>query len=242
MFPATHLYILEKITGKADNYAVLGSVFPDVLVSEKISWHDSHYFIANFYKSLTSIERKKYVNFFKGCFSHAVDTKGVDYYGDKEYKDFGEGYSFKWGRVIEKDVARVCGFERSYALWPAHNFIEMAVELFAVSDDKTLSQRIYSAVKDPPRGIIEKTADYFNMKPGDIKIIFKNFLNLIPPEAPSLRGLAEKYCLVLKRRHNVEGIEIDAIAGLIEKARSVIKKDYNNFINYCVLNIDFLSL
>lgn len=242
MFPATHLYILEKITGKADNYAVLGAVFPDVLVSEKIKWHNSHCFIADFYENLIADEKKKYINFFKGCFSHAVDTRGVDYYGDKEYKNFGEGYSFKWGRIIEKDVARVCGFEGRSALWPAHNFIEMAIELFAVSYDKTLPQRIFSAVKSPPRGIIEKTADYFKIKPGDVKIIFENFSDLIPQEAPSLETLAEKYSLVLKRRHNVEGIDIDAVADLIEKARAAIEDDYNNFINYCVVNIDFSSL
>jgi len=242
MFPSTHLYILEKIIGKADNDAVLGSVFPDILVSEKIKWHDSHCFTADFYKSLTFIERKKHINFFKGCFSHAVDTKGVDYYGDKNYKDFGEGYSFKWGRIIEEDVASVCGFDRNYALWPAHNFIEMAVELFAVSNDKTLSQRIYNAVKNPPPDIIEKTSEYFNIKPAEAKSIFKNFLNLIPPDAPFLRDLAEKYCLVLKSRHNVDNVNVEEIAGLIEKAQYIIKKDYNNFINYCVVNIDFLSL
>ncbi|MFH1452728.1 MAG: hypothetical protein ABIH00_01955 [Armatimonadota bacterium] len=237
MFPATHLYILKKILKYPDDLNCLGSVFPDVMTSKRIKWHESHTGALSFYKSLPEHLKKKYIGFFKGYFSHAVDTKGVDYYGDKKYKNFDTGYSFELGKKIEEDALNVCGVRKEASLWAAHNFIEMGVEIILTSEDKTLSPLIYNAVENAPREIIKFTAQYFKTEENIVKESLDRFLSVIPREAPDEAVLASKYAKVLKARHGVEKVDLNEVKSLIVEAKNIVKGSYKEFISFCVDNI-----
>ncbi|MCL5772767.1 MAG: hypothetical protein M1536_00095, partial [Firmicutes bacterium] len=238
MFPATHLYLLEHLYNLSDELT-LGSVFPDTVISNSLTWNDTHRRGREFIKFLSPRQRRELKSFLQGYLSHGVDPKGLDYYGDENYENSGKGYSFIKSAPLVERVMACCKIDRSMGLWKAHNFIEMGIEVLVSKDTPRLGDCIKSAlVNDELINKISKILEaFFKVDSEEIGRSFKRFNDFIGLEPGNIDNLAEKYVFQLNHKHNLEGVEKKDISMLIEAAIAEISGDYKKFLEECVLKV-----
>lgn len=238
MFPATHLYLLEHLYNLSDEIT-LGSVFPDTVISNSLSWNDTHRRGREFIRFLSPGQRLEFKSFLHGYLSHGVDPKGLDYYGDENYENSGRGYSFIKSAPLVERVMASCKIDRQMGLWKAHNFIEMGIEVLVSKDAPYLGNCIKSALAND--GLINKISkileSFFHVDSGELAISFKRFNDFIGLVPGNIDNLAEKYVFQLNHKHKLEGVMKKDISGLIEAAIIEISGDYEKFLDECVSKI-----
>ena len=146
MFPVTHIWFGEKVLGELDNQSILGTIFPDMVISGCLDYdttHKSGWKLYEFFKK----EYPEFLGFARGTISHGVDPKGLDYYGDEKYRGIEKGYCFqKAMEIVDKVVG--CSIPKELGLWKAHNFIEMAIEVEIDELNPVAHAKMKAAMKD----------------------------------------------------------------------------------------------
>ena len=229
MFPFTHIWFSEKVLGYSNNMAVLGSIFPDACVSNKLSYEATHKtgwdIFDYFYK-----EKPELIDFIKSGITHTVSPEGLDFYGDESYNG-ADGYCFRKAAEIVEEVIDACNIPEEYGLWKAHNFIEMAVELNILNNNYGLKEQLQNALEDSGLiSVVEFSLEkYYNMNSKSLKNCFRRFENFVYKGNVNSRILSINYDHHMKDKHGIN-IDIDKSSKIIDKAKAIISEDFIDFI------------
>ncbi|OGO78344.1 MAG: hypothetical protein A2Y23_12200 [Clostridiales bacterium GWB2_37_7] len=234
MFPITHIWFAEKVMGFRDNSLILGAIFPDIVISGCLDYKQTHYCGFGLYNDLVESNQ----TFAKAMITHTVDPKGLDYYGDENYKSGNKGYCFQKGQLIVDQVIDACNIPEGFGLWKAHNFIEMGIELNIIDNQQILLSDLHRAFQD--YAAIEQAAwlieDYYTLRRNEIVESYKKFSQYIELDKSDCHTMAAKYNLQMQSKHSIS-IDVEKTAEIIDRCRSLIKSDFQEFIQYCSINV-----
>lgn len=230
MYPLTHIYFAKKVLRYLDDPAILGSIFPDVIILSGIPWKESHTLGMKIWQHFRG-KQADLVNFSLGVITHGIEPKGLDFYSDEKYKNFEKGYCFEKAKPLIGSVVEACNISSKDGWWKAHNFIEMGVELYINEkcpqllpslqksfDNNSLVQKLgkeLSPVLDRDKDLIEN--NFFT---------FKRFLKEEPLDAELL---ALRYQRQIYFRHNIESIDLVESQDIIHRGKVLVANDIEDF-------------
>lgn len=231
MFPFTHIWFSRNVLGYSNNMTVLGSIFPDALVSRELPYEATHrvgWDLYDYYYEKNS----KFLDFAISATTHTVSPKGLDYYGDDAYEG-SMGYCFQKAESIVEEVIDACNIPVEFGLWKAHNFIEMAVEFEILNENEDFLELLDKALKDnhTMHEIESSLEEYYGLETGKLKNSFKRFQHFVYTENISSHILSINYDYHMKARHGIS-IDIDKASRIIDKAKHIIRDDYIDFFTF----------
>ena len=232
MFPLTHIWYCRRLQGKLDNTEILGSIFPDIVITKCLDYSDTHYCSMELPKYLRHKGLEKLA---KAIVTHTVNPKGLDYYGDEHFKkSLQKGYCFQKAEAIVEDVIKYCHIPEEFGLWKAHNFIEMGIEANLAERNPELPGAMHQALNDKEAitEVSKALEDYYKLKRGTISEAFMEFSMFVELQEVNSRNLALKFELQMIRKHGVY-INVEKAAELIDVSRDIILEDFDEFIDYC---------
>lgn len=234
MFPITHICFAEKVMGFRDNSVILGAVYPDIVITGCLDYKQTHYCGFELFDYL----KCNCSSFAKAMITHTVNPKGLDYYGDENYKSELKGYCFQKAQQIVRKVIAACNIPESFGLWKAHNFIEMGIELNVIEKYQGLVEELHKSFLD--RDVIKHISgyieSYYGLKKNKIYDSFNQFSQYIELEKSTCYTLAEKYNLQMQSKHNIS-IDIELAAEIIDSCRRIVMDDIHEFILYSSENV-----
>jgi hypothetical protein len=229
LYPQTHIYFAEWITGTKGDSVTLGSILPDVLSGAVFNHYESHSKGAEIYAFLK--KHKTLLTFGDALLTHGFVPKGLDYYGDEKYLDFEKGYCFEKARPFITETVEACNIPPSMGWWKAHNIVEMGVELLVSSWDY-FSERIHSAFTN--RVLISEVDEmlYELWKDNNIKLAHRveKFAGVIEQNKADAESLAKKYRLQMIAKHKIE-IDTRKVERLIDKAAETVAQELEQFFS-----------
>lgn len=236
MFPFTHILFSRNVLGYSNNMTVLGSIFPDAFVSNKLSYEDTHkigWGIFDYFHR----GKPELLDFIKSVITHTVWPEGLDYYGDESYRGL-KGYCFQKAAGIEEEVIDACNLPHEYGLWKAHNFIEMAIELNVLHQNINILKWLDCALKDSELiAEIELSLEkFYGLGLGSLKNSFKRFENFVYKGDINSRILSINYDHHMQNKHGIY-INIDKASKIIDKAKLIISDDFDDFIKTTEINV-----
>ncbi|MDD4237845.1 MAG: hypothetical protein PHT62_04750 [Desulfotomaculaceae bacterium] len=227
MFPQTHIYFAEWITGTKGDPVTLGSVFPDMLMGGLFNHYESHSKgeeIYNFLKKHNTL-----LSFGTAVLTHGFVPKGLDYYGDEKYLDFEKGYCFEKAKPFIQATMEACNIPASMGWWKAHNIVEMGIEMLISSRDY-YNDRLKSTFAN--RVLICEVDEMLNDLWIDNGLNFTSrvakFADVIEQDKADAESLAKKYRLQMLLKHKVE-IDTRKVAILIDKAALSVDSELDEF-------------
>ncbi len=233
MYPLAHLYFAQKALPKFDHTAVLGSVFPDLVIAGGIEWQESHTLGMKMWKHFRG-KGQELVNFTLGVISHGVEPRGLDYYSDEKYGRFERGYCYEKARPLVDSVVEACNISSEDGWWKAHNFIEMGIELYIFERRSELLTVLQEALsrQDIISFLNTELSALLGREKEELEKGFILFESLFAQEEPlDARVLAMRYQKQIYYRHNIESIDVGSCRKIIEKSRLLIEDDIEDFFN-----------
>ena len=232
MFPITHIWFSEKVLGKRNNMTVLGAVFPDIVISGCLNYQETHLGGWELFSYIKE-NQSEYMDFARSMITHTVSPKGLDYYGDEDYLKGYKGYCFQKAEAIRNQVVDACNIPSEFGLWKGHNFIEMAIEMIIVQQDKTLTVALEEAIKDTK--LMEQLTNclegYYGIPASTLKSCIEKFASFIELRDLNSYSLAEKYNSQMQTKHCIE-INVLKCSRIIEDSMDLVKDDMNEFFDY----------
>ncbi|MGC8874152.1 MAG: hypothetical protein ACP5SI_06855 [Chloroflexia bacterium] len=231
MFPATHVYVIERLIPSAGPLHRLGAVFPDAVLTNGLPWARTHCSGAGLYAFLKQ-EAPATLPFAVGVISHGCLPQGLDYYTDEQYGTGPKGYAFQQAEPYAERVARICHLPASMGLWKAHNFVEMAVEWLIVQRNPGLGERIREAFRDLSllAGLADPLGRFYECDGDALLCSLPAMLPFLALEQANPQVLAERYQRQVQVKHGVKGIDLDAAAALIEEIAAAIQPECWTFL------------
>jgi hypothetical protein len=242
MFPVTHLYVVKSLLApqSLSNLAILGAIYPDTCISNQFTWRATHGQGLDILRSLSQAEQSDFAPFFTGLFSHGVEPRGLDYYGDLDFDHNGTGYSFLKAAPLKEAVARVCGLEEKYGLWKAHNFIEMGIEVRYSKKFPELNRQLLQVLESAHaeiRSLSRMLARFYQVPEAQLESGFQGFTGFLTPAPWDAAQLAAMFVKQLNYRLGERSIDVSAVAALIEEAAGLTLEDGEAFIEQVVRQI-----
>lgn len=233
MFPITHIWFSRRVLGYMNNMTVLGSVFPDTAIKCILTREDTHNVGWGLYRFIRD-NKAEYLDFAKALATHTVDPKGLDFYGDEEYGTGYKGYCFQKAVEIEKEVIAACNIPEKFGLWKAHNFIEMGVEMNILNGEQGLMNSFYRGLTDNSlENELSALLDrYYGLEAGTTMECLERFTNFIELKDTSSLAYAKRYNRQMEAKHGIN-INIPHCSDIIEKSRSIVTDDFDEFIGFC---------
>lgn len=234
MYPVTHLHLLSQLT-ELDGPGALGAMFPDTCITGELKWEATHCPGFQIASAFSEEQDRRSRSFLLGLFTHTADPRGLDYYNDQKLEPYRRGYSFVKAAPLVEGVKTACRVDESISLWKAHNFIEMGIENLIARENPPLNQALFSAFAD--RETIEalslRLADFFHTTP---EVIVRGYRVLEQyscraPEDPL--QLAETYRRQLELKHQLDGVDVEAVKKLILQSQEIVRGDYRQFLEFC---------
>ncbi len=219
MFPLTHLYVNQEVTGTMTPELALGSVLPDILAGLGISWDRSH--------ALKPCEGWP-LDIQRGDALHGVGLPGLDHFTDQSWNK-GPGYAFSKARHIA-DRMKGLGLPDSDLIWRGHNQVEMAIEIQIGHTHRQLFRHLKAAHEDRAllRVVEQKIRSLYGVT-GAISPLIAHFLHLnADPDV-----LSAQYARRLNQHYRLE-ITPGQISEMIDAAWDVIRHDYKDFLSDCI--------
>lgn len=238
MFPITHIWFSKKVLGYINNMTVLGSVFPDTVIKCCLT-HDQTHNIGWGLNKYIKERREEYLDFTKALVTHTVNPKGLDFYGDEEYGTGYKGYCFQKAVEIEREVIEACNIPEKFGLWKAHNFIEMGIEMNIVSSNRELMDAFHMGLTDYclEKELSSLLDEYYGLKDRSVSGCFSKFSGLIELKDISSLAFAGRYNTQMQTKHGI-CINISKSSEIIEKSRSIVQNDFEDFIDYCTEKVE----
>lgn len=235
MFPLCHIYFANKTINNPSCFAFLGSVCPDIITSEFLRRDITHYNTEDLYKYFRYRGRDM-EEFATGAVTHGVDLKGLDYYSDESYPGMNMGYCFEKGRIIENQVVECCNLPDKWGLWKAHNFIEMAFELYVVRHHNWITEKFREIFADDNiiRNVSQELKSYYHISASIFEESFINFSNFFNYSTINESTMMKGYSVQLKEKHGIKNMDIEKAVIQVKRAADIIRPDIDNFFNLTV--------
>jgi len=233
MFPITHIWFSRRVLGYVNNMTVLGSIFPDIVIKCCLTRDQTHNIGWGLYEYMRS-NSEEYLDFARAMVTHTVNPKGLDFYGDEEYSDGYKGYCFQKAAEIEYEVIAACNIPEKFGLWKAHNFIEMGIEMNIEDSEKGLTDMFTKALSDSllVRELSLRLDKYFKLQGGSVADCFSKFTDFMELKELNSFALASRYNTQMQVKHGIN-INILKSSEIIEKSRTIVRDDFDSFIDYC---------
>ncbi|MEI7883953.1 MAG: hypothetical protein WCI30_01210 [Clostridia bacterium] len=195
MFPLTHLYFTKKIELNLNPALCIGSCLPDILVSCGMDWKVAH-------EDLLPLSLPKDIQ--RACLYHGTNPAhpGLDYYCDKDYKNYGCGFAFYHACNFTNALA-LLAIPTEDLLWRGHNIIEMACEIIIAAKNPELLAEFQLAKKDN------------NLKSSIYQAL-----------APKLYVSEKHFFLVVDKFMDMQGTSKDLLYGFIKKLNKSYQSSY----------------
>ncbi len=232
MFPVTHIWFGERVLGKLNNMGILGTIFPDMVISGCFSHEETHRAGWKLFDFLVSKD-EYFRPFALGTITHGVNPTGLDYFGDEKFPGGEKGYCFQKAEIIKNKVIEACNIPEEFGLWKGHNFIEMAIEMEIYDKNIDIDYRMKSALADKYEitKISRALAEYYLLNSEDVSHCIDQFGKYVELENPSSSSLAFKYDLQMIKKHGIS-IDIKKSTKIIEESREIIKEDIFDFFDF----------
>jgi hypothetical protein len=163
--------------------------------------------------------------------THGTTPEGLDYYCDENYQDCGIGYAFKMAAPLVDKVVKHCHLPEEMGLWKAHNFIEMAADLWLYNHFGQYRGLLAQALADREL-IIELCkilAPFYDISLGKLSMSFPIYAEFVLLDEVTALGLAKKFNQQTARKHGIE-IDIPGATGIIEEAVDMIDQNLPEFL------------
>lgn len=235
MFTMTHMYFSYELLEKS-HAVTLGAMFPDTFIFSTLTYQQTH---SNARELVAFCKAKypQYISFAQSVLLHET----LDYFGDKNWEDSGVGYCFINGRDLVSDIMRVYGTQdESFAVFKAHNFIEMAIQVLLVETYPELPGLFREAIND--KAIIAELSsmlgEYYGVDSEVIERSFLRFPTVVEYDDPSPNNMIAKSNLQTLIK-NKKTIDIEDGIKLISQAREILLFEYfpNTIDELCVFTI-----
>lgn len=241
MFPLAHNYMTGRILAAAPGpFAVdfsaadkrlmlAGSILPDFVAGMGLDRNFWHSCGADFYRFAVR-QLPEAAPLALGVWLHGIDGCGFDTYADEVWQGK-MGWCFLKCLPYIPDAVLACNLPRPYALWKAHNLVEMAAELEVAAARPRLGPDLMAAIHDEAvmQAIITAFTAFTasaDVKAENIRRVLQtmderfSILNVSPEDS------ACKYLRQLERRHQITGGSTAALARLLEQIRSDLHDEY----------------
>lgn len=230
MYPIAHLYLMELSLKRLDDAAVLGSIFPDLVILSGLDWITSHSLGQQIWHHFHSCGEEK-VLFSLGVISHGIKPRGLDYYSDEKYGTFEKGYCFEKARPIVDVVVEACSLSAYDGWWKAHNFIEMGVELYLYDRRPELILNLRKALSNGAliASLIHDLCPVLQIEKAQLEKSFKKFRHFAAEGPIDALTFAKRYQKQIYLRHKIESININRARDIIEEAKKMVLPDIEDF-------------
>ncbi len=230
MYPTAHLYFMEMFLKRLDDAAVLGSIFPDLVILSGLDWKTSHSLGEQIWRYFQSCGEEK-VLFSLGVISHGIKPRGLDYYSDEKYGTFERGYCFEKARPLVGAVVEACGLSSKDGWWKAHNFIEMGVELYLYDRRPELIASLRRALSNSLliNTLIHGLCPLLQIEKTRLEEGFKRFGRFAAEGPMDARAFAVRYRQQIYFRHKIESFDIDRVRDIIEEGKKIVLPDIEDF-------------
>lgn len=232
MFPLAHNFMTKRLIAAAapplnrsftdheQKLLLVGCILPDFVAGMGLNrdfWHEQG---ADFYQFAQS-NMPEAEALATGVLLHGIDGCGFDTYADEVWHGK-MGWCFLKCLPYIPDAVLVCNLPRAFALWKAHNLVEMAAELEIAAHDATLGPELMAALHD--EAVMQTICTALEAFAGADKTRVRPILQTMEQRFSILnvtpKDSAEKYLAQLKRRHDITGGNQDALAALLTRIRS----------------------
>lgn len=237
MFPLAHNYMTERIIALAPppfdrsfsererRLMCVGSILPDFVSGmglDRNAWHLEEGERLYHYARSLSAEHEALA---LGVRLHGIDGCGFDTYADEIWQGK-MGWCFLECLPYIPDAVLACNLPRNFALWKAHNLVELAAELEVAGQRPEIGLRLKQAIHDEEvMGLIAELLGSYAGAPeervrGVLQTMDERFsiINVTPEDC------AEKYLRQLERRHGITGGSREELAALLERIRGDLRE------------------
>jgi len=239
MLPLSHTYVSTKATNRRTPLLILGSILPDIATtSEQQIGRDQ---IHNSPKEFANFIEQNYSNLSDlglGVRLHSQIDGGADFYSD----DTNVGYAVLEGAKISEDVASLLEIpDGNVSLVLAHNFIEMAVDLYLYQNQREVWNIYNSGIKDVKTKmpqVAKCISSYMNLDKSVVSNEISNMINFLHPNNfCSIKNAVEKIALPLIKLKFKKEVSIDKALKITEKSLDITKSTYLSYLDNAVIGV-----
>lgn len=232
MFPYTHICFAKDILGDLNSEIVLGAIFPDTVIAGYLDHFDTHGRCGALHSYLTGIGI--FNNFADAAITHGTAPRGLDYYCDEKYLNFEKGYAFEQARPLVNDVIKCCHIPEKMGWWKAHNFIEMAADLWLFERRKDCHGYLTKALdnQDLILALSQVLAPFYDISTAKLAMGFPIYGEFVLVDEMTAAKFAEIYGKQMSKKHGIS-IDVAGTADVIEKARAIVGKTFPEFLQSC---------
>lgn len=237
MFPLAHNFMTKRLIAAGAvplnrefsehemRLLLVGSILPDFVAGMGLNrdfWHEQgaefHQFAANEMPEAEALAI--------GVLLHGIDGCGFDTYADEVWQGK-MGWCFLKCLPYIPDAVLACNLPRAYALWKAHNLVEMAAELEIAAADSTLGPDLMAALHDEAvmQIICRALGNFAAADETRVRPILQTMEQRFSILNVTAQDSAEKYLAQLKRRHDITGGSRDDLAALLEQIRTDLAEE-----------------
>lgn len=230
MFPLTHLYTAKAVLGYETKLSSLGALFPDYGAFLGIGRNLCHEMGVDMYHYARETA-PDHLDFALGALTHGVALPGIDWYADEEYHGVRPGFCFQAGEAIAAEVGKACCLPKGMQLWKTHNIMEIAFDAITEQKHPHIAATVLSALpKEGEEFCTVFLEGYLGQPKKDIRRMFTEVSTYFSFDGSDLETMAAKFIASLKRRHDIEGCDQNALMELIKRAIDIVAPVYDDFM------------
>ncbi len=236
MFPYTHICFANDTLGKINDETVLGAVFPDTVIAGFLEHGTTHNQAPALFRYLSGLGILG--DFSRAVITHSTTPRGLDYYCDEKYLDYEKGYAFEMARPLVDKVIRSCNLPPEMGWWKAHNFIEMAADVWLYEKRPEFHGFLKKALNNQTLvlAISQVLSPFFDVPAAKMAMSFPLYGEYVTTGAVTSVELAKKYGMQTAKKHGIN-IDIIAAAKVIEEAVDIVDSTFPDFITHCQENV-----
>lgn len=238
MFPIAHNYMIcrlieakqppfERAFSELERDMLLvGSILPDFVAGmglERNFWHEQGRQFHDYCRAnLPEAEPLAL-----GIWLHGIDGVGFDTYADEVWQ--GKlGWCFLKCLPYIPDAVIACRLPREFALWKAHNLVEMAAEIEIAAHYQELGAGLMAALHNEQlmQLICLALGDFAGANAERVRPILQTMEQRFSILNVTAKDCAVKYLGQLKRRHDITGGNAEQLAALLEQIRADLKPEF----------------
>lgn len=233
MFPLTHIAAAQAVLKKENTLTVFGSVFPDYVPYLGMGRNLGHELGRDLYYETLSKDSSM-LDFALGVLTHGTALPGLDMYADEDYHGTGEGFCFREGRKIAKEVENICKVPPALAVWKAHNFIEIGFDAITAKKFPNMRERAEKNLLHSSFPNLSYLSSYLSLPEENLAAMFREVPQQFCFDGSDLKELTRKYLLSLERRHGIVGGDLKEAMTITEKAVAIVEPQYDDFMTEAI--------